>query len=389
MITALPAAELPQQIRPARLKVSLLCDGVRFPIDLFNSIGRPFYANQYVYGRTSRQVLRSHQVPQAFCLGDGVISAVLRREATAWSINVRAGIVELAHRSGATREIQLPEKPGYFGHLLSNGQRSDDVIAVAGECTPGFFLYPDCYYFSAGVPCGFCSLKHSRKTAGKEMASAFDPDLISEATRLFQRTPWKKIPIISITTGTFPDNDEGARYTSKMVRAIYDALDPKLPIHVLTMPPDNLELISLYREAGATSVAFNLEVFDEQLFGSICPGKLKYYGYYKFKAALVEATRVFDPFHAFCGFVWGLEPVESVVKGYRWCLERGVSISSNVFHADPGSVYSTREHPDEGYVTRLCEAQTELYGEFPGARTIFPVSMRSTLDWEIHRGDFR
>ena len=378
-----------QSREASRLKVALLCHGVSFPINLFSSIERPFYDNQYVYGRTSRHVLRSHRIPQVLCLGYGVISAVLRRENTEWSLRVSGENVDLCHGSGAVRRIGLPERPAYFGKFLSNGKRSEDVIAVAGESTPGFFLYPDCFYFSAGVPCGFCSLRHARKTAGKDMASDFDLELIAEATRLFQRTPWKSIPIISLTTGTFPDGNDGTRYTASIIRAIHDALDPKIPIHVLTMPPDDLGLISLYREAGATSIAFNLEVFDAALFAEICPGKQRYYGYAKYKAALVEAARVFDPFHAFCGFVWGLEPMESVLRGYSWCFEHCVSVSTNVFHADPGSVYANRPHPDEPYLLALCEAQGRLYREKPQARTIFPVSMRSTLDWEIHRGDFQ
>lgn len=372
----------------SRLKVKLLCQGVGFPIDVFSAIKNPFYDNQYVYGRTSRHVFRNHRIPQVLCLGDGVISAVLRRERTEWLLRVAGEIVELCHTSGAVFRVGLPERPAYFGEVLSNGKRSEDVIAVAGESTPGFFLYPDCFYFSAGTPCSFCSLRHARKTAGKSMASDFELGIVAEATRLFQRTPWKDIPIISVTTGTFRDGNEGARYTASIIRAIHDALDPKLPIHVLTMPPDNLDLISLYREAGATSIAFNLEVFDELLFAEICPGKHRFYGYAKFKEALVEATRVFGAFNAFCGFVWGLEPLDSVLLGYRWCFERGISISTNVFHADPGSVYANRPHPDEDSVLALCEAQSRLYREEPRARTIFPVSMRSTLDWEIYRGDF-
>lgn len=373
----------------AWVKVAILAHGVNFPLDVFGSVPRPFYDNQYVYGRTSRDVLRSHRLPQILKLGEGVVSAVLRRQTTPWSLRVDEDQVWLAKAGKDVRIAELPERPAYFGQTLSNGQRSEDFIAVAGEATPGFFLYPDCHYFSAGVPCGFCSLRHARKTAGKEMASDFPLDVVAEATRLFQRTPWREIPIISITTGTFPDNDEGARFTSRVVQAIYSALEPKIPIHVLTMPPDSMDLIALYREAGATSVAFNVEVFDRRLFNEVCPGKERFYGYEKLLSALEHAVKVFGDYRAFCGFVWGLEPEQSLLEGYRWCLDRGISVSSNVFHADQGSVFARREHPTEDYVLRLCQAQSELYQHFPEARTIFPMSMRSTLDWEIKRGDFR
>jgi bacteriochlorophyllide c C-7(1)-hydroxylase len=378
-----------EQMSPARLKLALLSHGVCFPLDAFASIERPFYDNQYVYGRTSRGALRSHRMPQVFRLGDGVISAVLRREASPWTVSLDGDRVIVTHRDGTVSEIELPERPAYFGRILGNGQLTDDFIAVAGEATPGFFVYPACHYFPAGVPCAFCSLCHTRKTAGKEMASAFPLDVVAEATRIFQSTPWKEIPIISITTGTFPDNDEGARVTSGVVKAIYDALNPKIPIHVLTMPPDSFDLIALYRQAGATSIAFNLEVFNRDAFARICPGKERFYGYDKMREALRRAVDVFGAYNVFSGFVWGLEPPQSLLDGYSWCLDNAISVSSNVFHADQGSLMVKREHPSEEFILTLCEAQSKCYERYPGARTIFPMSMRSTLDWEIHRGDFR
>ncbi|MBV8992150.1 MAG: hypothetical protein JO287_00265 [Pseudonocardiales bacterium] len=144
-----------------------------------------------------------------------------------------------------------------------------------------------------------------------------------------------------------------------------------------------------YFDAGVTSVAFNLEVFERSAFKEMCPGKEKHYGYEPMLAALEYAVDVFGAYNVFSGFVWGLEGKDTVEKGYRWCLERGIGVSSNVFHADQGSVFAKRPHPTSEFVHELCVLQSEFYLEFPGARPIFPVSMRSTLDWEIHRGDFR
>ena len=374
---------------PAHIKISLLCLGLDFPLDLFVDVRADFYANQYVYGRTSTGALRSHRLPQALRLGDGVISAVLRRPRSPLSLRVEGQRVFLLEGGQTVTELGLPERPAYFGRTLSNGLRTDDFIAVAGEGIPGFFLYPDCHYFSSGKPCKFCSLRHTRKTAGLEMANRFDLDVVAEATRTFQQTRWKGIPVVSLTTGTFPDGDEGARHASRVVRAMYDAMDPKLPIHLLTMPPDTFEIMHEYREAGVTSLAFNIEVFDRAVFQDICPGKDYFYGYDRMLKALEYAVGVFGPYNVFCGFVWGFEPVESVLEGYRWCLDRGISVSSNVFHADQGSVFAKRSHPDQEYVLALCRGQSRLYEAYPDARPIFPVSMRSTLDWEIHRGDFR
>lgn len=378
-----------EPLKTANLKIALLCEGIDFDINSFRDIRREFYENQFVYNLTSRGVQTTHRFPQVLCLENKTISALFRRPRSKWGLMAEEGGIMITHDGEPFSRAQYPERPAYFGNRLSDGTLSDKIIAVAGEETPGFFFYPDCAYFDKGVFCKFCSVKGTRKSVGKEMVSDFSKEQLTEATKLFQKTPWRDIPIISITTGTFPDNDAGARYTSDLVRSVYDSLDPKIPIHLLTMPPNDLGIIDEYKQAGVTTIAFNIEVFDESLFKEICPGKEKYYGYKNFVRSFDVARKIFGDYKVFCGFVWGLEPAESTVVGYRYFLDRGVSISSNLFHSDPKSVYSNRSHPSKDFVRELCNAQNSLYMEYQNAKPIFPCSMRSTMDYEIYRGDFK
>ncbi len=378
-----------KKLTPAELKIALLCNGLDFDVDTFRNIKREFYENQFVYNITSRAVQNIHRFPQVLCLEDRVVSALLRRPVSPFGLVAEEEQIVITKDGSSIATAEYPEKPAYFGKKLSDGTLSDKVIAVAGAETPGFFFYPDCTYFSQGVPCKFCPIRGTRKTVGKEMTSDFTEEGLAEAVRLFQRTPWRDIPLVSITTGTFPDNDEGAKYTSRLVRAIHDASNPKIPIHLLTMPPNDLGLIREYKEAGVTTLAFNIEIFDEDLFKEICPGKEKYYGYKPFVKSFEAARKVFGDYNIFCGFVWGLEPIESVIEGYEHFLSNGISVSSNVFHSDPHSVYANRSHPTEDFVRQLCEIQTALHEKYPGSKPIFECSMRSTLDHEIYRGDFK
>jgi len=377
------------QLSPSQLKVHLLSEGVNFDWNIFLGIKRDFYANQFGYNQTSKGIKKSHRLPQALCLENKIITALLKREGSPWSLQREGDNILLYNQNKFVTSLGLPEKPPYFGKRFSDGTLSENVIAVAGEQTPGFLFYPLCAYFDKGAPCKFCSVKSTRATLGKELVTDFTDQQVMEATKLFQNTPWRDIPIVAITTGTFPECDNGAEYVSQKIRQIYAALDPKIPIHVLTMPPNNLDLIKKYKEAGATTLAFNLEVFDPNIFANICPGKEKYYGYKKFLGAFDKAREVFGDYNVFCGFIWGLEPVESTLEGYRYFLDRGISISSNVFHSDAKSAFANKPHPPVEIITDLCKAQSKLYQTYPGAKTIYPGSMRSTLDFEVYRGDFR
>lgn len=371
------------------LKASLLSRGINFDIDLFADYTREFYDNQFVYGQTSKGVAPKHRFPQVLLLGEDIITALLRREGSPWNLKIEDNRVNLYLNNHYVREVHLPEKPAYFDKQLSDGTLSQDIIAVAGEDTPGFFFYPDCYYFSEGKPCGFCSMKGTRKSVGKHMVSDFIEEQIVEATKLFQNTKWRDIPLISITMGTCRTDEETRECVIKPIKTIYDALDPKIPIHILAHPPQDFKLIDEFKEAGVTSIAFNLEVFDRDLFEKICPGKHHFYGYDKWIESLDYARKVFGDYNVYCGLVWGLEPPKSTIRGNEYMVNRGIGIASNVFHADPKSVLGKYPHPSEEDILRIARAQSQLYVENPQSGTIFSVSMRSTLDWEIHRGYLR
>ncbi len=381
------AAEVAQKGAPAKTKISLLSKGIAFDLSLFKDFPGTFYDNQYVYGRTSQGALPEHRLPQILRLGDGVVTALLRRRNSPWQLKLEGEIPRLYFGGKYVQDVELPERPPYFGKVLGDGIRSESVIAVAGESTPGFFLYPRCFYFGRGEPCGFCSLKGNRATSGRAMAMDFTEDLVGKATRLFQNTAWKGIPVISISAGTPATDEESMEQVIRLIRAVYDALDPKLPIHALVHPPNDLNLIEQYKRAGLTSIAFNLEVFGRDAFARLCPGKEKFYGYDRWLEALRVARDVFGKYSAFCGLVWGLEPAASTMEGNRYFLENGIGIASNIFHADQHSLMAAYSHPAEELILEVAMNQRQLYAEHPDARTIFPVSMRSTLDWEVKRGD--
>ena len=370
------------------LKTSLLSKGVCFPIDLFSNFKGEFYANKYVYGNTSRVNL-SHRVPQVLLLGERVISAVLRRENTPWTLGIEDGEITLSYKGEFVKTLGLPEVPAYFGKTLSDGTRTEEFISVAGEDTPGYFIFPECYYFDIGSPCGFCSLKGTRNSVAKDLATTFDRERVTEATILFQKTPWRDIPIVSFTAGTALTDDETMEHIIAPIRFTYEALNPKIPIHALVHPPHDFELIEEYKKAGVTTIAFNIEVYDRKLFKKICPGKDKEYGYDKWMEAVEHARDVFGRYKVYCGLVWGLEPPNSSMEGHAYFAERGIGIASNEFHNDPKSVMQKHPHPSEMDILKIGRHLSSLYQQHPDCNTIFPMSMRSTIDWEIRRGDLR
>jgi len=260
------------------LKVSLLSEGIDFDIDLFRNIKELFYDNQFVYGKTSSHVTPKHRFPQVILLRHNVIVAILRRENSPWKLKLKNEHIHLYYKNNFIQIIHLPERPRYFDKELSDGTKSESIIAVAGENTPGFFLYPKCFYFSSGDQCKFCSMEGTRKTVGKYMTSNFTRENLIEATDLFINTKWRDIPLISITTGTCKSDDETMTHIIEPLYNIQEVLKKDINIHLLAHPPNDFKLIDEYKKAGVTTIAFNLEVFDRNIFQNICSGKNIHYG---------------------------------------------------------------------------------------------------------------
>ena len=135
------------------------------------------------------------------------------------------------------------------------------------------------------------------------------------------------------------------------------------------------------------TIAFNIEVYDRKLFSVICPGKEKIYGYDRYFEALQQAKEVFGFRNVYCGFVGGLEPIESIVKGIVDVAQSGFTPAINIFHADPESVFMRRPHPSTEYVWEMVQAQTAMYRKYK-FYPIFSGGTRNSLDTEVYRGFF-
>ena len=369
-----------------QVKMEILSQGISFDIDLFKHYDGEFYDNQFVYGQTSKDITPKHRFPQVILLTPEVNSALLRRDRSPYHLEREDRQFMLYREDELITDIGLPERPAYFGRVLSDGTPIENILAVAGESTPGFFLSPDCYYFRNGKPCAFCSMKGTRSTVGKHMATTFSPDQIRECIAIVENTKWRDVSIYSITTGTCETDEQFVEEIIRPLEVMRKAMEKPTNIHLLTHPPKEKELLYRLKEAGVTSIAFNLEVYDRNLMHIICPGKFDCFGYDEWWSALENAHEIWGDWQVFCGLVWGLEPKESTIRGNHEIASRGISVASNIFHADPHSVMRDHPHLPSEHIRIISQDLAELYAKYPQMKTIFDVSMRSTIDWEIKQG---
>lgn len=375
--------------RSLQTKISIISKGLEFDYEMFESCSQRYYENTYGYCVTNQGVRRDHRLPQVLHLADGLVVSVLRRDGSPWQLRFDDEQLTLYRDGRQAQAVGLPEPLPFFGKTLSDGARTDEVISAYGAVTPGFFLFPDCYYFNDDKACGFCSLRVARRSVGRPLTMKFTYQRMRETTHHILNSGWD-IPMITNTCGTPRDDELTKRFILEPLKGIRDACEEEnahdVKIHLLAHPPEDLSLLDAFKAAGVTSIALNLEVYDRKRFAEVCPGKDQDYGYDHWWEALDYARDVFGAWDVYCGLVWGIEPLQSSMEGMEAILERGIGVATNIFHADPGTPMAHHPQPSEEDIFALAECEHGLYRKYPDARTIYDVSMRNTIDWEVHNG---
>ena len=132
------------------------------------------------------------------------------------------------------------------------------------------------------------------------------------------------------------------------------------------------------KEAGVDKVLWNIEVWDEELFKIICPGKSKFVGRVNWLKRLKEAVEVFGVGNVYCNFVGGFEyawnpgfgnmedAVMSSVKGFEWLLENSIIPGFSFFFGTniPNSPCSKLAPPPTEYYLELALQRHNLMLEY-------------------------
>jgi len=364
-------------------KISIISSGIDYDYNIFKDTALKYYENTYGYCITNQGVKREHRIPQVLYLPNDLVVSVLCRKNSPWTLKFKNEELQLFYKGNYKYNVELPAPLPFFGKVLSDGTRTEDLISAYGARTPGFFFYPDCYYFTESKACTFCSLREARKTVARPLEKKFTRQRMLEATTHIMNSGWD-IPMITNTCGTPRSDDAVRKLIIEPLKAINERKGKNTKMHLLAHPPEDFSVFQEFKDAGVTSIALNIEVYNRKSFKEICPGKDQLYGYDKWWDSLEYAKEVFGEYEVYCGIIWGIEPLESSKEGMEDILSRKIGLATNVFHADPGTPLENHPQPSEKEIMELAEWENVLYKKYTDAKTIYDISMRNTIDWEIH-----
>ncbi|MBD5584115.1 MAG: radical SAM protein [Clostridia bacterium] len=148
--------------------------------------------------------------------------------------------------------------------------------------------------------------------------------------------------------------------TIKAIREI----EKNKSIYVMIVPPRNLDIIRQIHEAGATEIAFAIEVFDQHIAQTIMPGKGKIPREHYFEA-LEYATKYFGKQGAVRSLlVVGVEPQELFLTGIERLAKLHVQPILSVFRPLNDTPMENYTHPSMKYLKEIRTRSIEICRQY-------------------------
>jgi len=359
----------------ARIKLGLLTEGLS--VDSSFSLGANDARATYIYN-SSNDV--SFELPSEIVLPDNITSNIFLAENSRWRIEDK----KLFYENRFMTTVEYTPMPNFSGEILSDGTLASKVAAMFGKDVFSIYVNRNCFLFKNSLGCHFCSTNIAKNGNGKENLKNITREQVQETFQIGLKKDGFNNAMI--TSGTYENFDQGILDQLGYLKAMREVDVKGVHYHMVTMPPKSNELIHAMRSSGLDTFAFDIEVFDKELFERYCPGKSKYFGYNQMLEKFEYAAKIFPKNSVKAGFVCGLESLESLTQGMEYFGKLGISSSLNIFHPDPKTPLENFSRPTREYLLAASQEQDKVNQKY-GLIPIFEkFGRRSSLDTEVYRG---
>ena len=349
------------------VKAGLLADGLRFDKSALEGVCD-------VYREQSRWLFdwnigeHTYHLPEELLLPMDTIVQVRENRDSRWLCTVEDGVMVLKRDGKFVMEARHIPRPDYYSKEASKDIIMRRIAPKRGQDCLVLNYATFCMYWANDKGCRFCNIVPNMSWTKDDMqVSKRTMDQIYATTKAaFDEGCVKHI----LLTGGYlsrKKNKEGIIIDreDKMILDIINTMKKALgrddiPVNVIRTAPedrgDDLKrAIREYKDLGFYSVAYNLEIWDKDLFKMYCPGKEEVQGRDHWLKALETAAEVYGPGRVSTHFVTGFqEPEKSLLEGIEWMSERGIASIPLVWSPVQGTPYEGFRAPEaEWFVSSI------------------------------------
>ncbi len=370
------------------LKTELMFEGIRYSDALAEASEHAlpnFYPYRFKEGEKDPTGTGKATIPYLMSTNDDTLMRIMGNGDSAWSVQ---GSSKDGYRlcndvdQDHDRSITFEPQRDWMSQQTSDGF----PMVQAGVSTHGDMLIinvaPGCEYFlkkhdGNSMRCTFCSYgapDERTKHLGQLAGQVGIPETALKRMQEVVTAVMTEVEIrhIYLVGGSLSDPAEEGQRFLQLAKAVKDCNPNGVPVCLGSgaLPTDILD--AFHSEKLVDAVCFNLEVWSEELFSKVCPGKNAYVGYADWIASLEYAVNLWGRGRVYSAMVAGveLEPEHNMdwqqasaiaVEGAADLCARGIIPVYSLYWPTGG-----KERPD--YQSNLRNFFETLAGEYRDIR---------------------
>lgn len=305
------------------LKTNVMLDGIRYS-EALGAAAEHSLPNYFPYrfkpGEDDPTGTGKATIPYLINTADETLIRVLGNGDSAWSVTGnQADGYQLVNDDDPSQSVDIGFEPM---HGWMQAKTTDDFpIAQAGVSTHGDMMVinvaPGCEYFlnkidGKAMRCAFCSYgapdkrtAHLGQVAGQVEIPELTLARMGEAMKAVMAET--EIRHIYLVGGSLVDPElEGERFL-QLARAVKEYNPDNVPVTLGSGALPDETLVEFHEQGLVDAVCFNLEVWSEELFARVCPGKNNYVGYDRWIGSLEKAVELWGRGRVYSAMVAGIE----------------------------------------------------------------------------------
>ncbi len=234
-------------------------------------------------------------------------------------------------------EVHLSPRPEWYERKTSTGKPMTRIGSLQGTYL-GVYPAKVCEYWVENPKenCKFCSVGLNLGVDDADEKSVTEVMEVVRAAREESR-----ITYVDFNTGHYK-GDTYLDILEPYIRRVKQ--ETGLLVGVQTPPHRDLKRYDALREMGVNRVSFCFEIFDPEIFKSVCPGKDREYGLEFYLKAVEYCARLggkrrigFEPWVSNGEIIAGVEPPESSIAAIDWITSVGAIPTVCVFRPLAGT----------------------------------------------------
>ncbi|KMT20960.1 radical SAM protein [Clostridium cylindrosporum] len=344
------------------LKCDLGSEGISFKNpDIFKNLdlGGEYLEQVHVLFDYNTDSHKAYDLPVAFYTPLGLDVQFRANKKSKYSIDYINGEFILFNNGEELFPLEFAKRPNYYSKKTSDGTDMRTVAIYNGHGVVFVAYSNECALRDKGKDCLFCNINATKDTYGENQCISWKyPRQIGETVAQAYREGSRHV---TISGGFIPERRE-VDYYLDVAESIkeYTGLENFNGTACIGAPTD-LSVIEKYKEAGFSTLAINIEVWNEHFFRAYCPGKEELCGGRDhWIKALEYAVKVFGRGKVRSNLVGGLEPKSDTLAGIEYLASKGVIALAPGWVPNPGSALEGHNSPNPEWHLDLAKKNAAI-----------------------------